>query len=507
MRVQKRYARNFFFSLAILAMIVIAFLIILQYKATMKDLRIEKEQTFRKKYDALISGYFLSARGLFENVIQRTEVIDIMRAASFASEGKDLDDLRENLFDLLNPYYDRFVTYNYRQLHFHLPDNTSFLRFHKPGKWGDDLTYVRPTVRHVNKTGETALGFEEGRIFNGYRFVFPLSFESEHIGSVELSISMKAVIDMLTGLYGEPVQFLLSRAVMEEKVFASETDNYISWGISDRYVLDLGIQANGFPETGLTEKEKSEIEALLEEIPSEILTYHTKYLDDLILFPVKNFEETTVAVLITKTDNPEYASLKRNLVITLFFILGLIVILMYLAVTINRSHTLLDHMATYDNLTDCLSRQGFIEKLQQDFALYRRYGTVVSLVFFDLDKFKDINDRYGHVTGDRVLQTFAATVKANLRETDYLGRIGGDEFILSLPNTDAGGAKRLAELIRDRIHATQFPGPGVLRCSIGVGEIEPGDSNVNVFIDRVDKALYDSKESGRDRITVADRSW
>lgn len=497
-------ARNIFFTIAIITIVCISGLIVFRYRRTVDEITSQKEIAFQNKYEALINVYGLFARGLYENVIDCLEVDEIMAEAAAARNKRELVRLREELYERLKPSYENMVDYNYRQLHFHLPDNTSFMRFHSPDNWGDDLTEVRATVRYVNETGKAAKGFEEGRIFNGYRFVFPLSFEDRHVGSVEISISMEAVIDMLRDLYGQDVQFLLSKAVMEKKVFEWEKEHYREWEVSEKYVIDLGISSSGFPEKDLAEDEREMIAAYLEEIPSETRTFHTKAVKDLIIFPIFNFENVPVAVLITEVDNEEYGSLRRGIIYILIAAAGLILLLIYLAVTIQRSQRNLDRMVAYDNLTGALSRQRFMEKLQQDIERYHRYGNVVSLILFDLDKFKEINDRQGHVIGDAVLRVFAHTVLQNIRSTDYFGRLGGDEFILALPNTGTSGAENLARLVRDRVHAARFPKGMKVTCSIGVGEIKECDTDVDGFLDRIDKALYASKDNGRDGITTVD---
>ena len=111
---------------------------------------------------------------------------------------KELIQIRQELHKHLLVAYKSLKVMNFRQLHFHLKDNSSFLRMHKPLKFSDDLTDVRYGVKFVNKSLKSVDGFEEGRVINGFRFIYPLiDKEKNHLGSVEISVSSKGFIEMI----------------------------------------------------------------------------------------------------------------------------------------------------------------------------------------------------------------------------------------------------------------------------------------------------------------------
>ena len=134
---------------------------------------------------------------------------------------------RKGLYNSLSSTYTLLKQYDIKQLHFHLPNNHSFLRFHRPNKYGDDLTNIRPTVRYVNKERKPIDGFEEGRIYNGYRFVFPMFYKKKYIGSVETSFSTLALSVNFSKDYNIVCNFLISKKTTDKKVFKSEKSNYI----------------------------------------------------------------------------------------------------------------------------------------------------------------------------------------------------------------------------------------------------------------------------------------
>lgn len=161
----------------------------------------------------------------------------------------------------------------------------------------------------------------------------------------------------------------------------------------------------------------------------------------------------------------------------------------------------LERQAAHDHLTGLYNRWKFDEALELEMERTRRYGAPFSLVMFDIDHFKRVNDRYGHDVGDTVLRKIANTVGQQIRRTDVLARWGGEEFMLLLSETSLDHALQLAEATRKRVAQAKFPGPGELTISLGVTEHKPGETMPNL-LKRVDAALYQAKQRGRD-CTVA----
>ena len=162
----------------------------------------------------------------------------------------------------------------------------------------------------------------------------------------------------------------------------------------------------------------------------------------------------------------------------------------------------LESLATHDGLTEAKNRRAFNEKLAEEWSRAQRYGTPLSLVMFDVDKFKTYNDSFGHQAGDEVLKLLARTVMGLVRTTDFFARYGGEEFALILPNTDADGAYILADRLRERVEKAGWKERPVT-ASFGVSTLEIGMTSGEDLIEAADKALYLSKERGRNRVTQA----
>ena len=165
--------------------------------------------------------------------------------------------------------------------------------------------------------------------------------------------------------------------------------------------------------------------------------------------------------------------------------------------------TQLRGMAYTDSLTHIYNRLHFAHFLDAEIDKVKRYGGKFSIIFFDLDHFKLVNDNYGHLTGDEVLEKITEIVSKANRDADIFARYGGEEFIILTPETDLSGALIHAERLRHEIEKFEFKTVGHLTSSFGVTEFNAEDDTVDHMLARADKALYLAKEYGRNRVEKA----
>jgi diguanylate cyclase len=170
-----------------------------------------------------------------------------------------------------------------------------------------------------------------------------------------------------------------------------------------------------------------------------------------------------------------------------------------------RSKLRLAHdQAMRDSLTGLPNRKAYEERMLQEVMRWRRFEHPLTLLVWDVDHFKSINDRYGHSSGDKVLVAVAQELATSIRETDFVGRFGGEEFVMILCGADKTAAFIVAEQIRKKIAQSGFNSlgkPVKVSISCGLTEFVNGDTPQTIF-ERADKALYEAKQSGRDRCIV-----
>lgn len=181
---------------------------------------------------------------------------------------------------------------------------------------------------------------------------------------------------------------------------------------------------------------------------------------------------------------------------------------------LQESFLRVQHLARIDELTGVHNRRSLIELMEQEFKVAMRYGAPLSVVMFDIDDFKQINDSFGHIVGDRVLQYLTQVVRAKLRSADVIGRYGGDEFVILCPHTSAPEALSVAE----RIHASSASilvetnkGPLTITISIGIAQMAysnlPGPDKSDTLENLLrcaDQAMYASKKAGKNRTVIFD---
>lgn len=162
------------------------------------------------------------------------------------------------------------------------------------------------------------------------------------------------------------------------------------------------------------------------------------------------------------------------------------------------------YKSLHDPLTDLPNREAYSERILYEFRRWQRYQPPLSLAICDLDYFKKINDNYGHQAGDRVLKVISRSIAKRLRQVDFFGRYGGEEFVVILPETNLENAHNLLEKIRAAIAGTSFnykDEPLVITLSLGITEFRAGDT-IETALTRADKALYAAKAQGRNRCEI-----
>lgn len=166
---------------------------------------------------------------------------------------------------------------------------------------------------------------------------------------------------------------------------------------------------------------------------------------------------------------------------------------------LRRTQEQLELLATQDSLTNVLNARAFAAELAQELGRNRRYGRPLALIYLDLDDFKKVNDAHGHATGDAVLRLVADAMRSAVRRADLVGRLGGDEFGVLMPETDGAVAHAAATRLVTGIR-TVFRGTPSVTASIGVVAVAGTEAGSDELLRKADQAMYEAKRAGKDRV-------
>jgi diguanylate cyclase (GGDEF)-like protein len=439
---------------------------------------------------------------LYDEVINKPDIIAIFKKADEADPQLQAK-VRNQLYERLLPTFRRLKALNLRQLHFHLSDGTSFLRFHRPEKFGDSLVGVRYSVELANREKRYVEGFEEGRVYNGFRHVFPLFDETgNHLGSVEISLSFDALRNDMEMTTGDHIDFAIRRDLVERKVWPEAQAHYRPSLISPDYLYErrdaserLGHAEYDAVAGGIAE----EASALMAQ-NRRFALYRKGYV--IVFEPVSNVEGAEGAAYLIGYNATNAVNEILESSVTLWgvssFVVLLTTLLLYLLMD-KMSH--ISKVATYDMLTGLLNRNHLTQRIEDEMARTARTRDPFSIIFLDIDNFKGLNDLFGHELGDRVLKQVAALLKENIRRNDIVGRWGGEEFLVCLPHTGCDAAAVVAEKLRQAIASDDFEIGKSVTCSFGVA-CHSEDEHFEATISRADGGLYRAKAEGKNRVVV-----
>jgi len=172
---------------------------------------------------------------------------------------------------------------------------------------------------------------------------------------------------------------------------------------------------------------------------------------------------------------------------------------------LDKANEKLAHLSQTDALTQLNNRHHWNSLIDSEFKRVKRYEQISTLMMLDIDHFKKVNDTYGHVAGDKVIAEISEVIKANIRETDFASRYGGEEFAICLTNTPVNNAIILADRLRQAIERTSITDDGntiKVTISIGMAEFTAATDTVDAWTKNADSALYKSKENGRNQFSI-----
>lgn len=477
------------------------------------DIKSRDLESLRNEVNTAVMMHEKLSVYFFNEKINLPLVLEPVSAASHSSDVLQTEQARQQLYHAIYSDYSVISHYGFRQMHFHLSDGSSFLRLHRPGFFGDNIAEVRKSIQEANVRQSCASGFEIGRIHCGYNFVYPLFYQGNLIGTMDMTISPETIQNILdTSFPHQYHEFLVKRDLVDSIVYESERSNYMMSLLSDAFYYDLeAYLANS---KKWDESESHLILRIINGISQDPwLLENLKDMQDfaveakvdgenyLVSFAmIKCYDGTPAAYFVAYAPDQQLPAVRSAYYLTMVLLTLLYLIFGTVSWYFIRNRMKLETQAHIDPLTRIYNRYRFLELACLEVDKFRRYGRPMSIILFDLDFFKKVNDSYGHAMGDYVLKTVAQIINHNKRSSDLLARWGGEEFILLLPETALEEALAVAERLRISLADYQFDKCHQITASFGVAEIEHSDESLDTLIEKVDQALYKAKNNGRNRV-------
>lgn len=296
------------------------------YENARKDFLQRDASLVEKEYKTALEHFYTNAKTLFEVVINKPQVLELIHEAYADDDAKNA--ARFALYKLLQKDYEFYRQKDLRQLHFHLRNNESFLRFHRPQLFGDDLSSVRKSVVYVNKTHSEIAGYEEGKIYNGFRYLFPLervlpNGSREHLGSVETSFSSYAILQYFLQNKDTKAGFLLSKQDVNAKNYKEEQQQHYEASELESFYYERTIKTLleeklQHIDSALLHGKSRQIEDAIKE--KEVFSFVVEGSNTIFTFlPIKNLLSEDVSALLVVQKNEEgFHTLTSNYVIFLF---------------------------------------------------------------------------------------------------------------------------------------------------------------------------------------------
>lgn len=404
----------------------------------------------------------------------------------------------------------------YAITHFYFSDShrVNLLRVHQPARFGDTIN--RETTLQAERSRQTSYGVELGPLGTfTLRLVTPwFADDGRLIGFVELGMEIDHVLRKVQHIGNAKTYLLINKQFLDRKAWESgmrmmgrlpDWDRFFDVVVNNQATEDMpGELASGLHESLQTGQK------LEEYVEAGASAYRAVFL------PLKDAAGKGVGRIVMMLDVSaqvrEVNALTRESVllggVSCLSLLGFFYWLLgVVGARLEQDQRLLQELASRDGLTGLYNHRMYYLRLDEELIRRQRSGMPISVLLLDIDHFKQVNDNYGHLTGDRVLKTLSELVMRSCRAIDYACRYGGEEITVILPETDAQGAREIAERLRRAIESHHFElgddKEGHITVSIGVFTSSGSAGSSKAITDSADHALYRAKEGGRNRVECA----
>lgn len=496
----------------ILSCILISFGLITIYLIIMKNENKKESyldseiKSFSSKVTSILGSYENFTNYIFYENKHQKEIFSIVSEAN-SSNNQRKKELAITLKKKLKEDYKSLTSYGFSKVNFLLSSGEIFLSF-QPEYDRNKLKFNKNS-RLSNTEKKFFKSFEKGDLYSNYMYVYFMTYKYKYLGAIEMIIPLENLMKIFSNFYPNiNMDYLVKKSILfPVSNFDTQVKPVQKIYLFDNYVNYFSIKNNGNLKYG---KEILYFEKIKKKIQKEISTDKSfgiftdfedkKYIS--LFIAIKGKKNETIGYLISTYEDFQYEKLSDSLYMEIIFVNLIIIVSLMGTFIFIKDRNKFQELSSNDYLTGLYNRTKFMEISNYELIKCARYRSNFSILLIDIDYFKNVNDHFGHNTGDEVLKTVASLLKNNIRQTDIIARWGGEEFICLLPDTGAEIASFVGEKLRIVIESSKFEQIGKITVSIGVHEKSDYDFTIESVNEKADIALYEAKKTGRNKVVI-----
>jgi PAS domain S-box-containing protein len=434
------------------------------YDTRSNELLTIEQQNVSNQYSSTVNSYRLVSKTLYDEVLNSEEILNWLAEAEKADPTEQAV-FRQKLYKRLTPVFDRLKKKNFKQINFYLPDTTNFLNMQRPDYFGVKFGDIRPSVKMVSQKQEYVEGFEEGKDFNGFMFVFPLSKNGQYLGSVETSVSFNTFRNEMSLIFPLAYNFLIKKNVLSDMVYSDEARSYFLSDLNRDYFYEK--EADSIKRVDIISSELiSKINTKIKTSAYDLMTKGQMFtktttvdnMNFMVTFvPIKNIKGDQVAYMASYHLDDAIALLYNDLLLKMVFLVAIVFAMLFFIYYIHESQQkLLDTGEKLKNITTAMGEGLIVINPDEKVVFYNDAAAkisgfstekVLNQVYWQVLKFVHENDEERN--DDFVKYVFHYNEPKNDSQNVYLKQADGDKVPLAISAAPlrSGGGKALGCIV------------------------------------------------------------
>lgn len=506
--IEKKNLRFLYFVIVIVIILLFNLLVYFYYIKVDEQIKNEYIQIALEQYSFVLDDFYNLYRVVIDMNIDKIEVKELFQKILQSKSMKEKNIYYINLAHQLRDFRDKSKFYDFTNVMLYSKNEAFYLNLLDENL----LISKNPVNGYFNEslqnTDKPSFIFQISTNSYRYKFIYPLYLKNERVGFATIDLPSELIMEKFLHYFNRK-----SFTIIIKDFKKVRGDKFLPFYINEnqRYVLDFHEHEPYYFNGRLDNQQIFSIEEFVHKNIESKKAFSVKMLVEnklevFTFLPIVESLKQNPGFFCIISDGNRFRENDRIFRIILLVTIVLSTCLIIFVIYINKTQKKLEQLSIYDSLTQLYSRYYIISRIQIENERFLRYNKPYSVVMFDIDHFKKVNDTYGHLVGDMVLRELGSIIRKNIRKIDSAGRYGGEEFLIVLPETKKEQAFIVAEKLRNAVNKNSFPKAGKITISGGVAEVTDGTKSYEDIIRSADKNLYIAKQSGRDKVVVLEKA-